>query len=152
MGCDEIKTEEYYDQMENSNNNFQKKPNLCLKMYSGVLQSDINFTDTLIRNQNELEDKLRSFIPTKIIKDDSEVPTFNTKDDILTNSAKINFAQHYLIAINGVNRVLRVEEENGNYLIYHDNQAGSKDKYLALVVTQIGVDPHFFYATPKKPF
>ena len=87
MGCDEIKTEEYYDQMENSNNNFQKKPNLCLKMYSGVLQSDINFTDTLIRNQNELEDKLRSFIPTKIIKDDSEVPTFNTKDDILTNSA-----------------------------------------------------------------
>ena len=152
MGCDEIKTEEYYDQMENSNNNFQKKPNLCLKMYSGVLQSDINFTDTLIRNQNELEDKLRSFIPTKIIKDDSEVPTFNTKDDILTNSAKINFAQHYLIAINGVNRVLRVEEENGNYLIYHDNQPGSKDKYLALVVTQIGVDPQFFYATPKKPF
>ena len=148
MGCDEIRTEEYYEQSENINNQ-TKKRNLCIKMYSGVLQPDNNFSDVLIKNQEELEEKLRSLIPTKIIKDDSNVPTFNTRDDILTKSAKINFDNNYLIAINGVNQVLRVEEDNGNYLIYHNNQSAPKDKYLALVVSQIGVDPQFFYASPK---
>ena len=146
MGCDEVRTQEFYDQAQNDNKD-PKKRNLCIKMYSGVLQSDTDFSDTLIKNQNELEDKLRSLIPTKIMKDD--VPTFNTRDDILTKSANINFDNYYVIAINGVNQVLRVDEENGNYLIYHDNQPGNKNKYIALVVSQIGVDPQFFYASPK---
>ena len=121
-------------------------------MLTGFLQKDINFTDSLITNQEELEDNLRSFIPTKIIKDDSNIPTFNTKDDILTKSANINFNKNYVIAINGVNRVLRVEEDNGNYLIIHDNQPGYKNKYIALVVIKIGDSPTFFYESPKKPF
>ena len=121
-------------------------------MLTGFLQKDINFTDSLITNQEELEDNLRSFIPTKIIKDDSNIPTFNTKDDILTKSANINFNENFVIAINGVNRVLRVEEENGNYLIVHDNQPGYKNKYIALVVIKIGDSPNFFYESPKKPF
>ena len=149
MGCDEVRTLEIEDDPENK---FSKKKNLCVKMLTGFLQKDINFTDSLITNQEELEDNLRSFIPTKIIKDDSNIPTFNTKDDILTKSANINFNENFVIAINGVNRVLRVEEENGNYLIVHDNQPGYKNKYIALVVIKIGDSPNFFYESPKKPF
>ena len=150
MGCDEIKTLE----IENDPENIQspKKKNLCVKMLTGLLQKDTNFSDCLIKNQEELEENLRSLIPTKIIKDDSNIPTFNTKDDILTKSANINFDENYLIAINGVNRVLRVEEENGNYLIVHDNQSGYKNKYIALVVIKIGESPSIFYESPKKPF
>ena len=151
MGCDEIKTVEEYE--ENSeNNNYPRPKNLCVKMFSGVLQKDINFTDSLIKNLEELDEKLRSFIPTKIIQDNSDIPTFNIRDDILTKSHNINFNEYYLIALNGVNRVLRVEEENGNYLIIHDNQPGYKLKYIALVVTQIGDDPTFFFHAPKKPY
>ena len=150
MGCDEIRTLEIDEEKEN--NQSSKKKNLCVKMLTGFLQKDTNFTDSLITNQEELEENLRSFIPTKIIKDDSNIPTFNTKDDILTKSAIINFNDYYLIAINGVNRVLRVEEENGNYLIIHDNQAGYKNKYIALIVVKIGESPNFFYESPKKPF
>ena len=149
MGCDEIRTLEIDEEKEN--NQSSKKKNLCVKMLTGFLQKDTNFTDSLITNQEELEENLRSFIPTKIIKDDSNIPTFNTKDDILTKSAIINFNDYYLIAINGVNRVLRVEEENGNYLIIHDNQAGYKNKYIALIVVKIGESPNFFYESPKKP-
>ena len=149
MGCDEVRTSEIEDDPENK---FSKKKNLCVKMLTGFLQKDINFTDSLITNQEELEDNLRSFIATKIIKDDSNIPTFNTKDDILTKSANINFNENFVIAINGVNRVLRVEEENGNYLIVHDNQPGYKNKYIALVVIKIGDSPNFFYESPKKPF
>ena len=47
---------------------------------------------------------------------------------------------------------MRVEEENGNYLIVHDNQPGYKNKYIALVVIKIGDSPNFFYESPKKPF
>ena len=150
MGCDEVRTIDIEGDQEN--NQFSKKKNLCVKMLTGFLQKDTNFTDSLITNQEELEENLRSLIPTKIIKDDSNVPTFNIKDDILTKSANINFNENYLIAINGVNRVLRVEEENGNYLIIHDNQAGYKNKYIALVVIKIGESPNFFYESPKKPF
>ena len=150
MGCDEIRTLEIDEEKEN--NQSSKKKNLCVKMLTGFLQKDTNFTDSLITNQEELEENLRSFIPTKIIKDDSNIPTFNTKDDILTKSAIINFNDYYLIAINGVNRVLRVEEEKGNYLIIHDNQAGYKNKYIALIVVKIGESPNFFYESPKKPF
>ena len=149
MGCDEVRTLEIEDDPENQ---FSKKKNLCVKMLTGFLQKDINFTDSLITNQEELEDNLRSFIPTKIIKDDSNIPTFNTKDDILTKSANINFNGNFVMAVNGVNRVLRVEEENGNYLIVHDNQPGYKNKYIALVVIKIGDSPNFFYESPKKPF
>ena len=155
MGCDEINTlEEYEDNKFEENkedNQFPRAKNLCVKMFTGVLQKDINFTDSLIKNHEELDEKLRSFIPTKIIKDNSDTPTFNTRDDILTKSHNINFDQYYLIALNGVNRVIRVEEENGNYLIFHDNQPGYKHKYIALVVTQIGDNPTFFYQSPKKP-
>ena len=151
MGCDEIKTLEIEDKepIPKSDDPFGKK-NLCLKMYSGQIQPNNDFVDSVIKNQEELEDKLRSYIPTKIKKDDSDVPVFNTRDDILTKSVNINFNEYYLIAINGVNRVLRVEEENGNYLIFHDEQPAEKNKYIALIVLQIGPQPEIFYKTPKN--
>ena len=80
MGCDEIKTVEEFEENP-ENNQFPRPKNLCVKMFTGVLQKDINFTDSLIKNHEELDEKLRSFIPTKILKDNSDTPTFNTRDE-----------------------------------------------------------------------
>ena len=150
MGCDEVNTLE--PENEQDNNEPVSSKNLCVKMLTGLLQSDCNFTDTLIMNQDELDDKLRLYIPTKIKKENSDTLIHNLGDRILTKADNIDFNKYYLIAINGVNRVLRVEEENGNYLIVHDNQPGYKNKYIALVVEKLGSNPEFFYASPKKGF
>ena len=149
MGCDEIKTLELDDQ---DNEEFAKPQSLCSKMYTGLLQIDIVFEDTLIKSQDELDDKLRCYIPTKIKKPDSEGLSFNTKDDLLTKSANIDFNNNYLIALNGINKVLRVEEMDGNYVIYHDNKSGYRNRYVALVVRKIGSNPKFLLASPKKPY
>ena len=149
MGCDEIKTLEIDDPQPQENNDYQKNKNLCVRMLEGVLQEDNNFEDCIIKDQEELENKLRSYIPTKIVDHATDTKRFNTRDDILTKSANIDFSKYYLLAINGVNRVLRVEEENDNYLIIHDNQPAKKNKYIALIVTQLGMNPSLFYASPK---
>ena len=119
-------------------------------MIEGVLLEEHDFQDCIIKNQEDLEDKLRSYIPTKITDKETNKQILNVKDDILTKSALIDFSKFYLIAINGVNRVLRVDEENGNYLIVHDHQPAKKNKYIALIVTQIGENPSFFYDSNKN--
>ena len=52
------------------------------------------FTDTIIKSDNELEDKLRSFISIKVKKENSEELTYNTEDEILTKSIKVDFKRH----------------------------------------------------------
>ena len=150
MGCDEIRTLELDNDQDNIEGNTHK--NLCSKILSGLLQIDSNFHDTIIKNQEELDDKLRYYIPTKIKKDNSDSLSHNLGDLILTKSHQIDFTKNYLIAINGVNEVLRVEEDNGNYLIFHDKKPGYKNKYMALVVERLPINPGFNFATPKKPF
>ncbi len=150
MGCDEIRTFESENEQDNNEANIHK--NLCSKILSGLLLSDSNFHDTIIKNQEDLDDKLRSYIPTKIKKDNSDSLSHNLGDLILTKAHQIDFTKNYLIAINGVNRVLRVEEDNGNYLIFHDKQPGYKNKYIALVVERLPINPGFNFASPKQRF
>ena len=151
MGCDEIRTLDPEFDQENDGD-YAKSQSICSKIYSGRLQIDIVFEDTLIKSQEDLDDKLRCYIPTKIKKPDSDDLAFNTKDDILTKSANINFSNNYIIALNGINKVVRVEEMDGNYVIYHDNKPGYRNRYVALVVRKIGPNPKFILATPKAPF
>ena len=153
MGCDEIRTLELEDVEENNGGINKSKPQSILReAYYGRLQIDIVFEDTLIKSQDELDDKLRCYIPTKIKKPDSDDLAFNTKDDILTKTAKIDFNSYYLIALNGINKVLNVEEEDGKYVIYHDNKSGYRNKYVALLVRKIGPNPKFVLATPKMEY
>ena len=154
MGCDEVRTLELEDVEENNGDidDQQKSKSLLIKAYYGRLQIDIVFEDTLIKTQDELDDKLRCYIPTKIKKPDSDDLTFNTKDDILTKSANIDFNKYYLIALNGINKVLNVEQMDGNYVIYHDNKSGYRNKYVALLVKKIGPNPKFVLASSKKDY
>ena len=149
MGCDEVRTMEAESDESSENDGHQS---LLKKIYTGFLQKDVEFEDCIIKNQEELDDKLRSCIPTKIKKEDTNTLGFNTKDDILTKSAKLDFQKNYLIALNGINKVIKVEENNGNYVIHHDNKPGYKYRYIALVVSRIGFDPKFILDSPKKPF
>ena len=150
MGCEQIVTFDSIEDNENSNSPSQNN-NLLIRQYAGLLSEDNNFSDTIIKSNDELNEKLRSFIPSKIKKDNNL--TYNIYDDILTKSEKVDFQEEYIIAINGVNKVIRVDEMNGKYLIFHDNQPKEKNSYVAIVVKKIpGNKPGFTFASPKRPF
>ena len=150
MGCEQIVTFDSIEDNENSNSPVQNN-NLLIRQYTGLLSQDNTFSDTIIKSNDELNDNLRSFIPSQIKKDNNY--TYNIYDDILTKSEKVNFQDEYIIAINGIHKVLRVEELNGKYLIFHDNQPKEKNSYVAIVVKRIsGFNPEFTLASPKRPF
>ena len=150
MGCEQILT---FEETEQFNRGQEAQPkNLLLRTYKGLLSPDAKFTDTLIKSDSELIQKLRDYIPSQIEVENDKYD-YNYDDDILTKTAKINFNEEYIIAINGVNNVLRVEENDGKYMIYHDNQPKEKNSYIALVVKKIdGFNPKFIFASPKRPF
>ena len=153
MGCEQILTFENGEEFEGQNNpmpNQQPNTNLLVRSYKGILSPEAKFKDTLIRSSDELGEKLRNYIPSQISEGDNKYK-YNLYDDILTKSAKIDFDKEYIIAICGVNNVLRVEESNGNYVIYHDNQPKERNSYIALVVKKIpGINPNFEFASPKR--
>ena len=154
MGCEQILTFEETEPFNRGSPETQptKPTNLLLRAYKGILSPDSNFTDTLIKSEAELIAKLRDYIPSQI-EIGNDKYDYNCDDDILTRTAKINFNEEYIIAINGVNKVLRVEENDGKYMIYHDNQPKEKNSYIALVVKRIdGFNPKFIFASPKRPF
>ena len=152
MGCEQIVTFDALDENKIIHQNNPPEPNnLLIRTYTGLLNSEANFTDTLIKTSEELNEKLRTYIPSQI-KEGNKY-TYNLNDDILTKSEKVNFENEYIIAINGVNKVDRVEEKDGKYLIFHDNQPKEKNAYIALVVKRISkYNPWFAFATPKRPF
>ena len=125
--------------------------NLLIKKYKGELTKNSMFTDTIIKSDNELEDKLRSYIALKVKKENSEELMYNTEDEILTKSIKVDFKRQYIIALNGINNVYKVQKSDNNYLIYHDNQPSASDEYIAIVVKKIKGEPSFILASPKKP-
>ena len=125
--------------------------NLIIKIYRGYLLNNSKFVDTLIKSEEELNVKLRVFIASRLRKDrNSKELIYNIYDDILTKSTNINFEENYVIAINGIYTVLRVEEMNVNYFVYHDNQVCEKIIYNAIVVRKIEGEPRIILATPKK--
>ena len=151
MGCEQILT---FEETEQFNRGLPERlpKNVLLRTYKGLLSPDKEFKDTLIKSNEELIQKLRDYIPSQI-EIDKDKYDYNYDDDILTRTAKINFDEEYIIAINGVNNVLRVEENDGKYMIYHDNQPKEKNTYIALVVKRISeINPKFIFASPKRPF
>ena len=135
---EEVKEKEKISSIGNPN-----EPNLAEKIVSGIVQpfGDKTFKDCIINNETEFEDKIVDFIPTKIPdpeNDDNEIPNIN--DDIVTQSLKVDFSLNDIIALSGFNEILKVENNNGNYLIYHDGKKGNKKTYIAIVVEKIITD------------
>ena len=141
MGCSGLNTKDFEDNDEK---------NLLIKIYKGELTKNAMGTDTIITSDNELEYKLRSFIALKIKKENSEELTYNTEDEILTKSIKVDFKRQYIIALNGINDIDKVKKSGINYLIYHDNQPSSSDEYIAIVVKKIKGEPSIILASPKN--
>ncbi len=139
MGCENSKSIELIDSNKAINliqgEIDETKPNLINKILRGDLQG--NFKNCLITNQVQLEEYLVSFIPTKIKKEDNEFELIhNINDDILTQSIEINFEDEYIIALSGLNEILKVEEYNGNYLVFYDKE-GDITKYIAIFVSKL---------------
>ena len=148
MGCENINT---IEQVDNSHVPYNPT-NIIIKQYTGFLTEDSEFKDTIIKSFDELNDKLRTYIPLKVKKPVGEGEVYNTKDEILTkatNVTSINFENNYILAVTGINKVNRVEEANGNYAVYHDNKPPECKRYIALVVKKIGIDPKIDFYPPK---
>jgi len=123
------------------------KENYIINKTEGILKKNSQFKDCLITNYYELDEKLIEFIPTRITYNNKD--EYNINDNIITNSFNFNFDENFLIAVNGVNDILKVEEKGGNYLIFHDNIAVNPEKYICVVVKQIIGTPQISFNENK---
>ena len=136
MGCEESRT-------------IEERPLTIEKKMTGLLEKDLHFQDCLIQSENDLENKIRMFIPTK--KPDENNPEQlvpNIQDDIVTSSLKVDFNKNYVIAMSAIN-ITNVSEVKGCYLVYHDNQAKSSGTYCAVVVEKLPGNPEIKLASSK---
>ena len=136
MGCEESTT-------------IEERPITIEKKMTGLLEKDLHFQDCLIQSENDLENKIRMFIPTK--KPDENNPEQlvpNIQDDIVTSSLKVDFNKNYVIAMSAIN-ITNVSEVKGCYLVYHDNQAKSSGTYCAVVVEKLPGNPEIKLASSK---
>ena len=153
MGCDESRTiEDVKESKISSSIGDKKEPNLAEKILTGRIQpyGDKIFTDCIITNQTELEENIIEFIPTKIPDPNGKNDIPNIHDDLVTNTLQVDFGVHSLIALSGINKVLKVENHNDNYLVYHDGIKGKKNTYIAILVQKIiGGFPALEFNPPK---
>ena len=148
MGCDESRTIEDV-QTPQQVQVATTRPLTIEKKMTGLLEKDLHFQDCLIQSENDLENKIRMFIPTK--KPDENNPEQlvpNIQDDIVTNSYQVDFDKYCVIAMSAIN-ITNVSEVKGCYLVYHDNQAKSSGTYCAVVVERLPGNPEIKLASPK---
>ena len=148
MGCEESRTIEDV-QTPQQVQEATTRPLTIEKKMTGLLEKDLHFQDCLIQSENDLENKIRMFIPTK--KPDENNPEQlvpNIQDDIVTSSLKVDFNKNYVISISAIN-ITNVSEVKGCYLVYHDNQAKSSGTYCAVVVEKLPGNPEIKLASPK---
>ena len=148
MGCDESRTIDDV-QTPQQVQEATTRPLTIEKKMTGLLEKDLHFQDCLIQSENDLENKIRMFIPTK--KPDENNPEQlvpNIQDDIVTSSLKVDFDKKYVIAMSAIN-ITNVSEVKGCYLVYHDNQAKSSGTYCAVVVEKLPGNPEIKLASPK---
>ena len=148
MGCEESRTIEDV-QTPQQVQVATTRPLTIEKKMTGLLMKDLHFQDCLIQSENDLENKIRMFIPTK--KPDENNPEQlvpNIQDDIVTSSLEVDFDKNYVIAMSAIN-ITNVSEVKGCYLVYHDNQAKSSGTYCAVVVEKLPGNPEIKLASPK---
>ena len=148
MGCEESRTIDDV-QTPQQVQVATTRPLTIEKKMTGLLEKDLHFQDCLIQSENDLENKIRMFIPTK--KPDENNPEQlvpNIQDDIVTSSLKVDFNKKYVIAMSAIN-ITNVSEVKGCYLVYHDNQAKSSGTYCAVVVEKLPGNPEIKLASPK---
>lgn len=150
MGCEESRTIE--DARENTRKVSSEPDNLVIKVIEGILDKNLPFIDCLITSNDDLTKNIKDFISTRKPKKDNPSQTEpNINDELVTDSITIDFNQNHVIALNGVkvNKVLNIE---GNYIIFHNEEHGSKGNYTALIVKKIKGTPMIMYATSKPTF
>ena len=148
MGCEESRTIDDV-QTPQQVQVATTRPLTIEKKMTGLLEKDLHFQDCLIQSENDLENKIRMFIPTK--KPDENNPEQlvpNIQDDIVTNSYQVDFDKYCVIAMSAIN-ITNVSEVKGCYLVYHDNQAKSSGTYCAVVVERLPGNPEIKLASPK---
>ena len=148
MGCEESRTIEDV-QTPQQVQVATIRPLTIEKKMTGLLEKDLHFQDCLIQSENDLENKIRMFIPTeKPDENNPEQLVPNIQDDIVTSSLKVDFDKNYVIAMSAIN-ITNVSEVKGCYLVYHDNQAKSSGTYCAVVVEKLPGNPEIKLASPK---
>ena len=137
---------------------YKMKNNVCINRYSGFIIKGLNFQNCIIKSQNELDNNLRMFIPSKIPKIKKSDTGYNLDDDIFTNILEINFDKYYIIAIKDIYSINYIIQKNGDYVIYHNNKKKWNDsksftnleRYMAFVVKKLEGDPKIIFKDDEK--
>ena len=129
----------------------QMEENLCINIYSGFVVKGLDFKDCVIKTQEELNTNLRLFISPIIPKIKKNDTGFNLDDEIYTNSIKINFNKYYILALKDVNKINKVVENNGDYVVFVNEYFKGNinldlEKYLAVIVKKIKGQPKIIIA------
>jgi hypothetical protein len=133
---------------------------LILKTFKGIIADGCPFDDCVIKNETELEEKLRQFIPAQKVTYEEVRPGVmampkvkyvpNSDDEILNKKFPFNFDKNRLIAVRGAN-ILKVEIKGENYLATHDGQPQHEYNYFAVLVAGKGNLPEEFLWDSEKP-
>lgn len=150
MGCEESRAiQEVQGEGQQVNKTSNGPDNLVIQVIEGILDTSLPFSDCLITSNDELTKNVKDFISTRKPKKDNPKETEpNINDELVTDSIAIDFSQNHVIALNAV-KVVKVNNIEGNYIIFHNGQPGSVGVYTALVVKRIKGSPKIMYATPK---
>ena len=139
-------------QLQNIPKQTKVEENICINNYSGFVVKGLDFKNCIIKSQEELDNNLRLFISPIIPKIKKNDTGFNLDDVIYTNSIKIDFNKYYILALKDVNKIDKVVENNGNYVVYVNeynktNNNLDLEKYFALIVKKIKGDPKILFAS-----
>ena len=129
----------------------QLEGNLCISTYSGFVVKGLDFKDCIIKSQEDLDDNLRLFISPIIPKIKKNDTGFNLDDVLYTNSIKINFNKYNILALKDINKIDKVVENNGDYVVfvneyYKGNKNLDLEKYFAIIVKKIQGEPKILFA------
>ena len=126
---------------------FKQKPqnksedNIIETIFYGILADDAAFCDCLIRSNDELESKLRSFISPSLYDwvntEEGVKPVVkyypNSEDEILIQNNLFDFQRFQLIAVRGA-YIEKVMNDGGIYKVYTTDEIVASNEYCAAVI------------------
>lgn len=145
MGCGGSKDVDVKDGKK-KNGTGNVTPNLIVKKFTGNLADDSNFQHCLIKNEEELENHLRQFIPTDK-KNSNGTYEKNTEDEILTRSFQFDFSKHVVLVFKGIS-IFKVYKDGDLFAVRQGVKKVEDYHYTAVYVTVPEGIKHEFVLKP----
>jgi hypothetical protein len=138
----------------------KSEDNIIETIFYGILADDAAFCDCLIRSNDELESKLRSFISHSLydwVNTEEGVKPIvnyypNSEDEILNQINLFDFRRFQLIAVRGA-YIEKVMNDGGIYKVYTTDEIVASNEYCAAVIAipQCNIKSSWIFAGEPVP-